>query len=131
MADYTYVEVLGVDLAMLGLVEVLLRDHHTFAEEVFMDLLAIRLGNQPSVMYQYYILRMLVRPSYILAVVSGGLRGDFVHNEAVKSKSSSWIKMALCVSASRPSEKTFAEMLGIRLTRLRLRCPVLCLLLRG
>ena len=131
MADYTYVEVLGVDLAMLGLVEVLLRDHHTFAEEVFMDLLAIRLGNQPAVMYQYYILRISVCSSYIVAVVSGDLRGDVVQNEAVKSKSSRWIKMVLCVSASRLSEKIFAEMLGIHLTRLCMDYPLLSSLLRG
>ena len=130
MADCTYVEVLGVDLAMLWLVEVLLRDHHTFAEEVFMDLLAIRLGNQPAVMYQYDLLSISVGSSYILAVAFGGLRGDVLHNEAVKSKSSRWIKMALCVSASRQSEKTFAEMLGVHLTRLRVRCSLLSSLLR-
>jgi hypothetical protein len=38
---------------MLGLVEVLLRDHHAFAEEVLMDLLAIRLWDQPGVLSQY------------------------------------------------------------------------------
>lgn len=44
----TYVEVLGVNLVVLGLVEVLLRDEHTLAEEVLVDLLAVGLGNQPG-----------------------------------------------------------------------------------
>lgn len=52
VANFTYVEILGVDLAMLGLVEVLLRDHHTFAEEVLMDLFAIRLWDQPVILNQ-------------------------------------------------------------------------------
>jgi hypothetical protein len=43
-----YEEVLGVDLAMLGLVEVLLRNEHALAEEVLVDLLAVLLWNQPS-----------------------------------------------------------------------------------
>lgn len=43
----TYVEVLGVDLAVLWLVEVLLGDEDTLAEEVLMDLLAVGLGDQP------------------------------------------------------------------------------------
>ena len=42
----TYVEVLSVDLAVLWLVEVLLRDEHTLLEEVLVDLLAVGLGNQ-------------------------------------------------------------------------------------
>lgn len=41
-----YIEVLGVDLAVLGLVEVLLRNEHALAEEVLVDLLAVSLGNQ-------------------------------------------------------------------------------------
>lgn len=44
----TYVEVLGINLVVLGLVEVLLRDEHTLAEEVLVDLLAVGLGNQPG-----------------------------------------------------------------------------------
>jgi hypothetical protein len=44
----TYVEVLGVDLAMLGLVEVFLRNEHSLAEEILVDLLAVFLGDQPN-----------------------------------------------------------------------------------
>ena len=43
-----YIEVLGLDLIMLGQVEVLLRNEHTLTEEVLVDLLAVRLWNQPS-----------------------------------------------------------------------------------
>ena len=43
-----YIEVLGVDLAMLGQVEVFLRDQHSFAEDVLVDLLAVFLGDQPD-----------------------------------------------------------------------------------
>lgn len=43
----TYVEVLGIYLAMLGKVEVLLRDEHALAEEVLVDFLAVRFGDQP------------------------------------------------------------------------------------
>lgn len=43
----TYVEVLGVNLAVLGQVEVLLGDEHTLTEEVLVDRLAVGLGNQP------------------------------------------------------------------------------------
>lgn len=40
-------EVLGVDLAVLGL-EVLFGDEHALAEEVLVDLLAVRFGDQPG-----------------------------------------------------------------------------------
>ena len=42
-----YEEVLGVDLAMLGEVEILLRDEHALAEQILVDLLAVLLGDQP------------------------------------------------------------------------------------
>ena len=48
-----YKEVLGVDLAMLGQVEVLLRNQHALTEQVLVDLLAVRLGDQPVSQYQY------------------------------------------------------------------------------
>ena len=69
----TYVEVLGVNLAVLWLVEVLLGDENTLTEEVLVDLLAIGLGNQPGVAqladwgYQWHC-----SVSHILAVVSEG-----------------------------------------------------------
>ena len=44
----TYVKVLGVNVAVLGLVEVLLGDEHTLAEEVLVDRLAVGLRNQPG-----------------------------------------------------------------------------------
>lgn len=44
----TYVKVLGVNVAVLGLVEVLLGDEHTLAEEVLVDRLAVGLGDQPG-----------------------------------------------------------------------------------
>jgi hypothetical protein len=43
----TYVEVLGVNLAVLGHVEILLCDEHTLFEEVLVDEFAVSLGNQP------------------------------------------------------------------------------------
>ena len=43
-----YVEVLRVDLAVLGEIEVLLRDEHALAEEVLVDLLAVGLGDEPG-----------------------------------------------------------------------------------
>ena len=46
---WTYVEVLRVQLLMLGQVEILLRDHHTLTEEVLVDLLTVGLRNQPRV----------------------------------------------------------------------------------
>ena len=48
IAPETYVKVLGVNVAVLGLVEVLLGDEHTLAEEVLVDRLAVGLGDQPS-----------------------------------------------------------------------------------
>ena len=42
----TYVKVLGVNVAVLGLVEVLLGDEHTLAEEVLVDRLAVGLGDE-------------------------------------------------------------------------------------
>ena len=44
----TYEEVLGIDIAMLGEVEVLLGHEHTLSEEVLVDLLSIRLGDEPA-----------------------------------------------------------------------------------
>ena len=41
-----YVEILGVDIAMLGLVEVLFGNEHTFLKDVLVDLLAIRLWDK-------------------------------------------------------------------------------------
>jgi len=49
----TYVEVLGVNVAMLGLVEVLLGDEHTLAEEVLVNRLAVGLGDQPGALSVY------------------------------------------------------------------------------
>ena len=48
LLDATYEKVLGVNLAVLGLVEVLLCDEDTLAEEVLVDCLAVGLGNQPG-----------------------------------------------------------------------------------
>ena len=48
IAPETYVKVLGVNVAVLGLVEVLLGDEHTLAEEVLVDRLAVGLGDQPG-----------------------------------------------------------------------------------
>lgn len=47
-AHSTYVKVLGVNLAVLGLVEVLLRDEHTLLEEVLVNEFAVSLGDQPG-----------------------------------------------------------------------------------
>jgi hypothetical protein len=47
VAHYTYVKVLGVNLAVLGHVEVLLCDEYTLLEEVLVDEFAVGLGNQP------------------------------------------------------------------------------------
>ena len=44
----TNIEVLGVDVSVLGEVEVLLRHEHPLAEEVLVDFLAIGLGNEPE-----------------------------------------------------------------------------------
>lgn len=48
IAPETYVKVLGINVAVLGLVEVLLGDEHTLAEEVLVDRLAVGLGDQPG-----------------------------------------------------------------------------------
>lgn len=42
----SYIEIFGVDVAMLGLVEVLFGYEHTFLEDVLVDLLAIGFGNK-------------------------------------------------------------------------------------
>jgi hypothetical protein len=44
----THIEVLGVDVSMLGKVEVLLGHEHTLAEEVLVDLLAVGFWNEPA-----------------------------------------------------------------------------------
>jgi hypothetical protein len=46
LAGLDHVEVLGVNVAMLGKVEVLLGHEHTLAEEVLVDLLAVVLGDK-------------------------------------------------------------------------------------
>lgn len=48
VVDATYVEVLGLDLVMLGFVEILLRNEDALAEEVLMDLLAVGLRDKPE-----------------------------------------------------------------------------------
>jgi len=55
IAPETYVKVLGVDVAVLGLVEVLLGDEHTLTEEVLVDRLAVGLGDQPGALSVYRI----------------------------------------------------------------------------
>ena len=47
-------EVLGVDVSVLGEVEILLSHEHTLAEEVLVDLLAIGLGNEPESKLAYF-----------------------------------------------------------------------------
>lgn len=42
-----YVEVLGIDVGVLGLVEVLLRNQDALTEEVLVNRLAVGLGDQP------------------------------------------------------------------------------------
>jgi hypothetical protein len=42
-----YIEVLGVNVAMLGHVVVLLGHEHALAEEVLVDLLTVGLGDKP------------------------------------------------------------------------------------
>jgi hypothetical protein len=54
IAPETYVKVLGVNVAVLGLVEVLLGDEHTLAEEVLVDRLAVGLGDQPGALLVYF-----------------------------------------------------------------------------
>jgi hypothetical protein len=48
VADRTHIEVLGVDVTVLGKVEVLLGHEHTLTEEVLVDLLAVGLGDKPG-----------------------------------------------------------------------------------
>ena len=48
MLEETYVEVLGVNVTVLGKVEVLLGNEDTLAEEVLVNELAVRLGNEPG-----------------------------------------------------------------------------------
>ena len=58
---------------MLGLVEVLLGDEHTLAEEVLVDRLAVGLGNQPgalSVMARFR--RYFAGVAHILAALTVG-----------------------------------------------------------
>jgi hypothetical protein len=43
-----YVEVLGVNVAVLSHVEVFLSHEHALAEEVLVDLLAVGLGDKPG-----------------------------------------------------------------------------------
>lgn len=67
----TYVEVLGVNVTVLGLVEVLLGDEHTLAEEVLVDRLAVGLGNQPgalSVIARFW--RYFAGGAHILAALT-------------------------------------------------------------
>ena len=69
----TYVEVLGVNVTVLGLVEVLLGDEHTLAEEVLVDRLAVGLGDEPgalSVMARFW--RYFAVAAHILAAVTVG-----------------------------------------------------------
>jgi hypothetical protein len=47
LAGLDHVEVLGVDVVVLGEVEVLLGDEDTLSEEVLMDLFAVGLGDEP------------------------------------------------------------------------------------
>jgi len=52
LAGLDDVEVLGVNVVVLGKVVVLLCDEHTLTEEVLVDLLSVGLGNKPGY-YQY------------------------------------------------------------------------------
>ena len=70
----TYKQVLGVNLAMLGLVEVLLGDEDAFAEEVLVDLLAVGLGDEPYAYQQQFRLctsdcAEMADETYIFAVL--------------------------------------------------------------
>jgi hypothetical protein len=67
----TYEKVLGVNVAVLGLVEVLLGDEHTLAEEVLVDRLAVGLGDEPgalSAITRFW--RYFAVIPYILAAVT-------------------------------------------------------------
>lgn len=48
MAGLYDIEVLGVNVVVLGEVEVLLGDENTLAEEVLVDLLAVGLWDEPD-----------------------------------------------------------------------------------
>ena len=48
LARLDHEEVLGVNVVVLGLVEVLLRNEYTLAEEVLVDLFAVGLGDEPE-----------------------------------------------------------------------------------
>ena len=52
-------EVLGVNFAVLGHIEVFLRDEHALTEEVLVDLLAARFGDEPVVTLVHCILNHL------------------------------------------------------------------------
>lgn len=54
LAGLDNVEVLGVDVVVLGKVVVLLCDEDTLSEEVLVDLLAVCLGNKPARLSAYY-----------------------------------------------------------------------------
>ena len=61
----TYVKVLGVNVAVLGLVEVLLGDEHTLAEEVLVDRLAVGLGDQPGALLVHFAFAECARIRYL------------------------------------------------------------------
>jgi hypothetical protein len=61
IAPETYVKVLGVNVAVLGLVEVLLGDEHTLAEEVLVDRLAVGLGDQPGALSVHFAFAVCAR----------------------------------------------------------------------
>ena len=63
-APETYVKVLGVNVAVLGLVEVLLGDEHTLAEEVLVDRLAVGLGDQPGALSVCFDFAVCARNHY-------------------------------------------------------------------
>ena len=74
----SYVEVLGVNLVVLWLVEVLLGHGHTLLEKVLVDLLAVLLWNQPGALSVSFHMRwnMRVREAYMLAVLLECSFGD-------------------------------------------------------
>lgn len=76
LASLDHVEVLRVNVVVLGKVEVLLGDEHALAEEVLVDLLAVGLGDEPAKV-RILVYKQL-KPegkvglsSYILAVLCG------------------------------------------------------------
>lgn len=50
--ERAYEEVLGVDIAVLGEVEVLLGHEYTLLEEVLVDFLAVGFGDKPGIISQ-------------------------------------------------------------------------------